>query len=131
MDEGLKEEKARGFLESRGQCIIATDHVCKAMAAFAEQEVEAAVRIAERPGKCEEEHADFAAEQLARSAGWVAELPAVFKRNIAMHENGPAMNGHLRAADKLEMQGFIRGLRRGLEIVEMSRPAASGEGEGK
>lgn len=53
-------------------------------------------------------------------------LIAVFKRNIAMHENGPVLSSDQFSSEvKTEMNGFIRGLKRGLEIVELTEPATS------
>jgi hypothetical protein len=51
-----------------------------------------------------------------------AELIAVFKRNIAMHENSPVLSTHVYGSEvKNELRGFIRGLKRGLEIIEFDR----------
>ena len=53
------------------------------------------------------------------------ELTDIFKRNIAMHKNGPTLTSDQFSDEvRTEMQGFIRGLERGLEIVELTRTAA-------
>lgn len=72
---------------------------------------------------------DFARQQLAeRQDGWVAELLTVFKRNIAMHQNSPVLaSGNFTDEVRAELRGFIRGLQRGLEIVDMSQAEARAE----
>ena len=53
-------------------------------------------------------------------------LIAIFKRNIAMHANGPVLSSDQFSSEvKTEMNGFIRGLQRGLEIVELTEPATT------
>lgn len=51
----------------------------------------------------------------------VAELIACFKRNISMHKNGPVLtSAQFSDEAKADLQGFVRGLERGLEIVELT-----------
>lgn len=53
-------------------------------------------------------------------------LIAVFKRNIAMHRNGPVLSTDIFSDhEKSCHQSFITGLERGLEIVELTEPTDS------
>lgn len=75
--------------------------------------------------------ADLQAE-LDRLKGEKANLITVFRRNIRMHESSPYLNGIGTAEQKAEVENYLKGLKRGLEILEFDFAALqqAGDGEG-